>query len=580
MWYLLLFFHMWACAMDIELRDKTVRAQHKTVDLLIKYSPVVQATHDAQATTLQLSPLSHTEFSLLKHYLTYLEKQETNQATNNDKYNLIRNVKDAQSAALLAMAVDFLGMRRPPYEIGYTLERYLKRKKQWLAWKHTQQLKLPHLIPASVTASVCSNMHRNLATRVAEPESLQKFHVRIPPPYNSVIEAACLSPNATYCALAHQDSVTIYKGNCTTLPIVHHILGHAKVVTFLDNETLAIGSSRGYVWIHNLHNGQASSSVPACSHGTEIVVIRPTPDNYVLIGSQSGLSKVSKKGQTLWEQKAQNREQTFAFTTVDFCSKTNEFVTGESNGRALLWNGYSGLLIKELCTLTEPVVLVGFDQFNVPFVVGFEDNRVSCWNGKTNTFATNYLTVNEQDSVSCKPARGVIQKMWEKVVDKRQMALVNDSQGKQTVVTLQPDNHEYCVAFRVGSDMRVYDYEPAANTFLVARQDDDQITIWRVDAACYAYHASHLEVLSAAQLFFMHHVLREKDRFIINGASARELFFSLPENYQEHLRQHNKVDIPFMVRLEHKIPASVKLMYAKIKALLHQLLGNRVTFRV
>lgn len=580
MWYLLLFFHVCVGAMDIELRDKTVRAHHKIVDLLTKYSPVVQATHDPQATTLQMSPLSHTEFSLLKHYLTYLEKQETNQATNNDKCNLIRNVNDAQAAAHLAMAVDFLGIKRPPHEIGYTLERYLKRKKQWQIWKHTQQLKLPHHVPASVTASLCSQIHRNLATLVAKPEALHKYHLRIPPPYNSAIEAACLSPSATYCALAHQDSVSICKASDTTLPVVHHILGHAKVVTFLDDETLAIGSSRGYVWIHNLKDRQGTSSAPACSHGTEIVVITPTPDNYVLIGSQSGLSKVSKKGQTLWEQKAQNREQTFAFTTVGFCDKTNEFVTGESNGRALLWNGYSGLLIKELCTLTEPVVSVGFDQFNVPFVVGFENNRVSCWNAKTKTSASDHLTVREQDSASGKPARGVIQKMWEKVLDKRQMALVNDSQGKQTVVALRPDNHEYCVAFRVGSGMRVYDYEPKANVFLLARQDDDQITIWRVDAACYAYEASHLEVLSAAQLFFMHHVLREKDCFAINGASARELFFSLPENYQEHLRQLNKVSVPFMVRLEQKIPASVKLMYAKIKALLHQLVGNRVTFRV
>ncbi len=50
---------------------------------------------------------------------------------------------------------------------------------------------------------------------------------------------------------------------------------------------------------------------------------------------------------------------------------------------------------------------------------------------------------------------------------------------------------------------------------------------------CYAYHASHLEVLSAAQLFFMHHVLREKIVLSLMVPVRVSYFFSLPENYQE-----------------------------------------------
>lgn len=582
MWYLALFLYFSLSAMNIELLDKTVRVNDKTLQLLTTYSPVVHALRDNPSPTLSLRPLSSNEFALVKHYLNYLEKRETNDAKPHDKSALLQAVPDARAAAQLALAVDFLGVQRPPYEISDTIERYIKQTKKWRAWKQTKQLKLPHLLPASVTASLCEGLHRQLATMVSQDTAIKKYPITIPPPYNSCITGAYVSPLAKYYAMVHHDTVSVYHKSRAQLPKVHHFLGDVKKVTFLDDYTLAVGTTRGYVWVVDLGHNESCTSKPLYAHGNEILLLTRTPDNYILIGSQSCLSKVGKEGHTMWEHKTENRQETFAFTTVGFNTyqQVNTFITGEADGRALLWNGHNGLIMKELCTIPEPIVLVGFDEHSVPFVVGFRDNRLVCWNEKTKKVHSTISNQPHDNTQKATFSRGIIEQLWEHVSDKAQLALVNDSQEQQSAIILKPDKHQYCIMLKVPQGVYICDYAPKAGSFLATELHNDQETLQYIDVQHYAHEQSYLEVLSAAQLFFMYHVLSESAPLLINHPQIVDLFYSLPEYYQQQLQHLKKIAVPLSVRIQQKVPQSVKSLYAKIKALLYYYFGQRVTFRV
>ncbi|MFZ5954164.1 MAG: hypothetical protein ACOYT8_03670 [Candidatus Dependentiae bacterium] len=558
--FLLLFF-LPSYTMDVKLQNKTVQISTKTAQLLKKHSVVVQATHAFNQATIRLPQITSQEFNLLKEYVAYLEKIETGELTTHDKNNLLHTLSQGDQSAQLALSADFFGINRPPYETSYFIERQLKNKKNWNKWKRTKQLTLAHLLPASATAALCHELHKEIAITTAQSNSIITKELSIPALYNNNFKHVVWSTKGTYLALAQNDTILIH--DFKKLPRVHHLLGYISVMKFIDDKTLAAGTSRGHVWLLDVNT--IDRVKPTCTQPSEITIIASTLDNNLLVGSRDMLSKINKNGAVLWEQKFTRRDEEFKFTTISCSTMPHQFITGEANGRVLLWDSYNGFLIKELCVLSEPVVCVGFDQFNIPYAVGCKENRIVTWNGNTKKSKIGLLKVNNAESHYLRS----MQKLWTKTQNRNELALINNSNG-QIAVILRPDKYEYCNALRLADKMKIYDYHPDSKKFFIEYSNDENKKYYIVDFKQYDEEVAYLEVLSAAQLFFIYNLMKEQAPLVIDQKERIELFYSLPSYYQDRLKEFNKVTIPFTVRITQKIPPKLVQSYKKIKAFLNQ----------